>query len=551
MGNCLRFADDGAKIGRLVGVSVMESGQVVAKKYRLNRVLGQGGMATVWSATNIFTERDFAIKMLLPQIATSQEAVDRFLQEAKVSARVDHPNIIDILDVERSEEGALFLVMELLSGMSLETALRRQSPPMTAPELVFVMVEVARALAAAHRAGVIHRDLKPTNIFLHRERNGQPSPKVLDFGVSKFYEEERSKVPALTIAGTVLGSPMYMSPEQARGETKVDGRSDIFSFGAIIFEALCGFRAFDAPNFNALIVKIATGQPRDIDIEAPRVPASLRAIVKHCLQPVPSMRPVTFDDVADALMESLPDLEAAPLPLPPPASGYLHADPDATNALPVIRPSDRPPPSMYPKARSPSNPGPLSQSGAISLPPPPGTPNLSTFSSGENVAARPAWANPQTLIIAAGVAIGVVALALLVMFAMRGMNSKNDAPASVDEPAVQVAMAAPTPSAAPKLPASAPADWTAVESPRASAASAPASAPSLPAAKLRPGRVAIGSTPVPCMLTVDGIKRGSTPIAALELAPGPHKLLCVAKGKSQEHSFNVAAGMSNRHVFRF
>lgn len=542
----------------MVGVSEMESGQVVAKKYRLNRVLGQGGMATVWSATNIFTERDFAIKMLLPQIATSQEAVDRFLQEAKVSARVDHPNIIDIMDVERSEDGQLFLVMELLSGMSLETALRRQSPPMTAPELVFVMVEVARALAAAHRAGVIHRDLKPTNIFLHRERNGQPSPKVLDFGVSKFYEEERSKVPALTIAGTVLGSPMYMSPEQARGETKVDGRSDIFSFGAIIFEALCGFRAFDAPNFNALIVKIATGQPRDIDVEAPRVPASLRAIVKHCLEPQPSMRPVTFDDVAEALMASLPDLEAAPLPLPPPASGYLHADPDATNALPVIRPSDRPPPSFYPPSRSPSNPGPLTGSGPISFPPPPGTPTTSTSPSGEQMVARPAWSNPQTWVIAAGVAIGVVALSLLVMFAMRGMNTKNDPePSRDDTPAAEanqkLAAVGSAPLVAPATSApKAPVDWTAVEAQQApSAASPPVAAPSAAGSKPRPGRVAIGSTPVSCMLTVDGVKRGPTPIPVLELTPGPHKLLCIAKGKSQEHSFNVAAGMSNRHVFRF
>lgn len=530
----------------------MESGQVVAKKYRLNHVLGQGGMATVWSATNIFTERDFAIKMLLPQIATSQEAVDRFLQEAKVSARVDHPNIIDILDVERSEDGQLFLVMELLSGMSLETALRRQSPPMTAPELVFVMVEVARALGAAHRAGVIHRDLKPTNIFLHRERNGKPSPKVLDFGVSKFYEEERSKVPALTIAGTVLGSPMYMSPEQARGETKVDGRSDIFSFGAIMFEALCGFRAFDAPNFNALIVRIATGQPRDIDQEAPRVPASLRAIVKQCLEPQPSMRPVTFDDVAEALMASLPDLEAAPLPLPPPASGYLHADPDATNALPVIRPSDRPPPSLYP-GRSSSYPG-LSGSGPLSFPPPPGLPGTSTSPSGEQMAARPVWSNPQTWVIAAGVAIGVVALSLLVMFAMRGMNTKSDLSPDRDDVPSQAATAVSIPPgvSAPKAPDSQPADWTAVEAAQvAPAAPAPVAAPSAAPGKPRPGRVAIGSTPVSCMLTVDGAKRGPTPIAALELTPGPHKLLCSAKGKTQEHSFNVTAGTSNRHVFHF
>lgn len=530
----------------------MESGQVVAKKYRLNRVLGQGGMATVWSATNIFTERDFAIKMLLPQIATSQEAVDRFLQEAKVSARVDHPNIIDILDVERSEEGSLFLVMELLSGMSLETALRRQSPPMTTTELAFVMVEVARALAAAHRAGVVHRDLKPTNIFLHRERNGQPTPKVLDFGVSKFYEEERSKISALTVAGTVLGSPMYMSPEQARGETKVDGRSDIFSFGAILFEALCGFRAYDAPNFNALIVKIATSQPRDIDVEAPRVPAALRAIIKHCLEPQITSRPNTFDEVAEALMDCLPQLEAAPMPLPPPASGYLHADPDATNALPVIRASDRPPPSVFPPSRSPSNPA-ISQ--PLSVPPPAGTPVVSTLTSGEH-AVGPVWSNPQVWLIAAGVAALVVVLSLLVMFAMRGMNAKTDergapeitpaaAPALVTQ--AELPKTPPSVSVSAAIVSSAPAqDWVAIPS----ASGGPATAHPL-GDKPAPGRIAIGSTPVPCALLVDGVKRGQTPVRVIELAPGTHKLSCSAKGKTQEHTFNVASGMSNRHVFKF
>ena len=523
----------------------MESGQIVAKKYRLNRVLGTGGMATVWAATNIFTERDFAIKMLLPTVATSQEAVDRFLQEAKVSARVNHPNIIEIIDVERSDDG-IFLVMELLNGVSLETALRRQSPPMTTTELAFVMVEVARALAAAHRSGVVHRDLKPTNIFLHRERDGKSKPKVLDFGVSKFYEEERQRVRALTIAGTVLGSPMYMSPEQARGESKVDGRSDIFSFGCILFEALCGFRAYDAPNFNALIVKIATGAPRDIDREAPRVPESLREVIKRCLQPTPDLRYATFDEVAEAMMEALPDLEAAPMPLPPPASGYLHADPDATNALPVIRPSDRPPPSLMPptsKERPASIP---------SIPPPPGTPTVSTFQSGEHTAPRAVWTNPQVWLVGAGVAVGVVLLSLLVMFAMRGMTSDPAKP----EPRTEASAPTPTTvaltttSSAPP-PVTPPPSATPSASPSAPDAVSIDSLPKVTNTSGKRGRLAIGSTPVPCAVTIDGVSRGTTPIAVIELPPGAHKLQCTAKGRTQQVNVNVAEGLSNRHVFHF
>ncbi|MBN9166618.1 MAG: serine/threonine protein kinase, partial [Myxococcales bacterium] len=220
-------------------------------------------MAEVWSATNTFTERQVAIKFMNAQVAKTPEAAARFLKEAKVSARVNHPNIIDIHDVGQTEQSQLFLVMELLTGFPLEVALRRQTPPMTLYEFAIVMIEVGDALAAAHKAGIVHRDLKPTNIYLHKVKDGVAIPKVLDFGVSKFLEDDTNH--ALTVAGTVLGSPLYMSPEQARGESHLDGRTDIFAFGAILFEALCGYRPYEAKNFNALIVKIATTKPKAID----------------------------------------------------------------------------------------------------------------------------------------------------------------------------------------------------------------------------------------------------------------------------------------------
>jgi len=195
----------------------LQQGQMIAGKYRLNQLLGMGGMATVWSATNIFTEREFAIKFLLEGIAKSPEAARRFLMEGKISGRVQHPNVIEVMDIGQTEDGMLFLVMELLSGVSLEVAIRRQHPPMTVYEFVGIMLDVARALLAAHRGGVVHRDLKPSNIYLHKDREGIAVPKVLDFGVSKFLlEDDRDN--ALTIAGTVLGSPLYMSPELLSGQ---------------------------------------------------------------------------------------------------------------------------------------------------------------------------------------------------------------------------------------------------------------------------------------------------------------------------------------------
>src|SRR3984957_108233 len=225
---------------------MISSGQTIAGKYRINQLLGSGGMASVWSATNIFTERQFAIKFMLPAVARTPEAARRFLMEAKVSARVDHPNIIEVIDVGQTEDSCLFLVMELLTGVSLETAIKRQSPPMTVAEFTGVMVLVSRALAAAHKSGVIHRDLKPTNIFLHKDREGAAVPKVLDFGVSKFLEEEGQT--SLTLAGPVRGTPLSTSPEQGMG-AEIDLRAGSCAFGTIMFEALCGFRAIDAPIF--------------------------------------------------------------------------------------------------------------------------------------------------------------------------------------------------------------------------------------------------------------------------------------------------------------
>jgi serine/threonine-protein kinase len=326
----------------------MQAGETIAGKYRLNRVLGMGGMATVWSVTNVFTEREFAIKFMLPQVARTPEAARRFLLEAKVSARINHPNIIEVIDVGQTDEGALFLVMELLTGQSLDVAMRRQQPPMLLVDFLAVMRDVAEALAAAHRSGVVHRDLKPSNVFLHRDRDGREAPKILDFGVSKILEEEQNS--GLTDVGAIIGSPLYMSPEQAAGADGIDGRTDIFAFGAILFEALTGRRAFEAPNFHALIVKIATQQPESIDALAPQLPEALRALVRECLVTSKDKRLASFDDIVDRIATLLLILEGLDLRLASPHRVAPPPDPDATNALPLGRPaaSDHPPPSTKP-----------------------------------------------------------------------------------------------------------------------------------------------------------------------------------------------------------
>src|SRR5579859_6069657 len=333
----------------------MEAGSTIAGKYRLNRLLGTGGMATVWSATNVFTEREFAIKFMLPQVARTPEAARRFLLEAKVSARINHPNIIEVIDVGQAEDSSLFLVMELLTGSSLDVAVRRRVPAMPVYEFIGFMCDVAEALAAAHRSGVIHRDLKPTNIFLHKDRDGRVVPKILDFGVSKILEEDRNT--ALTVVGTVLGSPLYMSPEQAMGAEGIDGRTDVFAFGSILFESLTGQRAFDAANFNALIVTIATKQPKSIDQVAPHVPEGLRALVRDCMVTNKENRLASFDLVLERLATLVPELEKSGLRLPT----ERVSDTDAPGAVaskaaptPPPRPRSDPPPP--PGSTTPSQP---------------------------------------------------------------------------------------------------------------------------------------------------------------------------------------------------
>jgi serine/threonine-protein kinase len=517
-------------------------------------------MAEVWSATNTFTERELAIKFMSMQVAKTPEAAARFLKEAKVSARINHPNVIEIHDVGQTDEGQLFLVMELLTGFPLEVALRRQNPPMTIYEFAIVMVEVGDALAAAHKSGIVHRDLKPTNIFLHKVREGVAMPKLLDFGVSKFLEDDQNH--ALTIAGTVLGSPLYMSPEQARGESQLDGRTDVFAFGAILFEALCGYRAYEARNFNALIVKIATTKPKSIDACAPHVPESLRAIVRGCLEVDLDKRIQSFTEVTSLVRAALPELEASGLRLPAPLIATSVVDPDATNALPVLRASDRPPPAHV----APTATQPLSMSSSVppgSIPPYPAsgptgpswlTPNTS-YASVTMTAARPR----STAWIAIGaVALGVAALGAGVGLGWKSRGAGNAAAAAAtptatttttttatttDAPKANAASSAPTPPTAP-LPPSASA---AAEPPSVSVDSLPGAAKPLGPLPHGAGRLLVTASPGWCNVTVDGKERGPTPLGGIDLAPGAHQLRCAAPdGKTKTQNITVQEGATSR-----
>jgi eukaryotic-like serine/threonine-protein kinase len=516
---------------------VMQSGQTIAGKYRLNQPIGVGGMAAVWSATNIFTERHFAIKFLHAAVAKTPEAAHRFMMEAKVSARVNHPNIIEIIDVGQTEDGALFMVMELLQGVSLETAIRRQSPPMLLHEFIGVMVDVARALAAAHRGGVVHRDLKPTNIYLHMIREGVAVPKLLDFGVSKFTEESTH---SMTIAGTVLGSPMYMSPEQATGLDSLDGRTDVWAFGAILFEALCGYRAYDGPNFNALLVTIATKQPKSIDECAPRMPEALRAIVRDCLVTDRDARLASFDDIVGRLLDVLPELEQSGLRLPEYAAT---ADPEATNALPLMR-----------EVQS----GTQLQPGVHLSEPPPGASPPAAFTapyqadwSFDRIGGTVMRAPPMMLFVGLGALIALLAVGVAWLVA-RGI-APPIAPTAASLPIPERSHAA-IPTAPPVATSYELADPPVVGIDSLPVASARGQgqvpiAAALPSAK-GVGRVMITASPGWCVVKVDGQPKGPTPLPALSLPVGLHHVTCTApSGKVHSMTVSSVEGIVNPYKF--
>lgn len=291
----------------------METGQTIAGKYRLNRLLGTGGMASVWSATNVFTEREFAIKFMLPQVARTPEAARRFLLEAKISARINHPNIIEVIDVGQAEDSSLFLVMELLTGMSLDVAMRRRTPSMLVSDFMIVMRDVAQALAAAHRSGVIHRDLKPTNIMI--SDFGQVY--VLDWGIARLLPpdlERGSSVPPrardrdrgdgetadLDPPGALIGTACYMAPEQVRGlHDALDERTDVFALGATLYQILTGRPPLTPDIVRAIWMRRAAAPVAAPDLVVPggAVPPDLSRIALRATAYDPAGRYASVSDL--------------------------------------------------------------------------------------------------------------------------------------------------------------------------------------------------------------------------------------------------------------
>jgi serine/threonine protein kinase len=276
-------------------------GDVVAGKYRIEEVIGEGGMGAVFAATHALTSKRVALKWMLPELAADQGAVQRFMREAQAAGRIDHPNVVDVYDVGE-HEGSIFLVMEYLQGETLTAAFRRGG--LDARQVIQLLLPAMRGVSAAHAMGVVHRDLKPDNIFLSRGADGSyREPKVLDFGISKVSSigDSQQINPRLTRTGAVMGTPYYMSPEQIRGSAEVDQRTDVYAFGVILYEALTGHVPFDADAYSALILEIATGTPKRPRDLKPELPTKLEDVVLKAMAREPDQRFPTVEKLARAL----------------------------------------------------------------------------------------------------------------------------------------------------------------------------------------------------------------------------------------------------------
>jgi serine/threonine-protein kinase len=468
------------------------AGIVVADRFRLERPLGQGGMGAVWLAQHMGLDVPCAVKFIHAESAASPEIRARFEREAKSAAQLRSPNVVQILD-HGIWEGAPYIAMEYLEGEDLAARLRTRGR-LDARETAAVASQVARALARAHAAGLVHRDLKPANIFLVRDDDREIA-KVLDFGVAKSAAMAMGVSDSKTKTGALLGTPYYMSPEQAQGTKVVDHRSDLWALGVVVYQCITGQLPFQSEALGDLFMKIIV-QPLPVPSHVAPVPPGFDAWWARCSARDPDQRFQSAKELADALALSLglTGNTAGDFALTAPYHG-----PQGPSPQPMMRPQTDPYGRAPPGPYGPPTPNAGSWPSAANAPNALNTPGVSSAPSWPNAGAMPQTAGPVVAALVpaqptrgAMSPLPFVAAALLVMVLGAGAAIFVLRPASSSPvaPAAELANSVAAPPASPSAPANPPA--TAAPGPPA-AATAKAAASAAP--PITSASVAVKSTP--------------------------------------------------------
>ena len=316
-------------------------GEVLDGRYKVVKKLGEGGMGEVYAAEHVHIEKKVAIKLLRPEIVSNQEAVTRFRQEARSASSIGHRNIIGIDDFGQLKDGRIYLCMELLKGAPLNDMIKE---PLPVDRLLNILIQTGHGLAAAHAKGIIHRDMKPENIFVTQGPNGEDIPKLLDFGIAKVAGQEGQN--HLTRTGTIFGTPFYMAPEQAMGQA-VDGRVDIYAMGVICYEVFAGSLPFRGESFMGILTQHITTEPEPVAQRAAKagrtLPPGLAEVIAKALAKDPDKRYRTMDEFVNALIAVYRGIAGAGM------SSYMEAFAPSTGMMPA---ASGPAPSLPPGAAS-------------------------------------------------------------------------------------------------------------------------------------------------------------------------------------------------------